>query len=213
MLFRSSKWLYNISLPQYCTLNCTSFHTGLWLIRWPWGRLFSSYFSFVSITASVLYNLSNWQHHYGNKNRSPFYFHVMWLIFYTEQESAFKKAAYFSMICYYKLIQNPEFSVSSFAYTSQVCMTVMLLWLTAGNKKVWLVQTGWYKEGMWHAYMGNKILTGYCWENWRKRYNMEDVCTDGTLMLKWTSREKGWEGVDSMELTFMQSFGKINQLN
>jgi hypothetical protein len=51
----------------------------------------------------------------------------MLLTFYTEQERTFKKAAYFSMICYHKLIKNPEFSVNSFAYTSQVCMTVMLL--------------------------------------------------------------------------------------
>jgi len=51
----------------------------------------------------------------------------MLLIFYTEQESTFKKDAYFSVICYHKLIKNPDVSVSSFAYTSQVCMTVMLL--------------------------------------------------------------------------------------
>jgi len=43
------------------------------------GQTFSSYCTFVSITASVLHNLSTWQHHYGNKNRSPCYFHIMWL--------------------------------------------------------------------------------------------------------------------------------------
>jgi len=75
------------------------------------------------------------------------------------KEVPLKKPAYFLMICYHKLIQN---------LVSAVLLTP--------HKSVWVVQTGWDKGGMWQAYMGSEIPAGYWWENWRKRYNMEDVC-------------------------------------
>jgi uncharacterized protein (UPF0128 family) len=50
---------------------------------------------------------------------------------------------------------------------------------------------------MGHVSEAGKVYIGFWWEDQRERYHLEDLGTDGRIILKWIFK-KGWEALTGL---------------